>query len=226
MYDGSVAVTLSTSSPPIADVEVLGDGDYAVDFGTLEAVGDNESLVFDIDNIQQNDSVTIVFSSSDGLSHGAVRVIDGSSSSIVGDSEAITGSSSVWRVPATKRGCAAIVVNGYVFARIALYDDSTAVETCLGLALPISARGNGVSELPITINGNVGSLWAGWQSALPAGGVVRVTGFNLPRTLTSYSGATPTTINAEGGDYGIEFTIPQGSDSVAVFDETFWLYIR
>lgn len=91
---------------------------------------------------------------------------------------------------------------------------------------PCWAIGDGDTVLPMTINGESPNKWAGWQSALPAGGVVRMTGFNLPRQLTSYSGATPTTINAEGGDYGIEFTIPQDSDSVAIFDETFWLYIR
>lgn len=90
---------------------------------------------------------------------------------------------------------------------------------------PIYARGDADNLLP-SINGSSPNQWAGWQSALPAGGVVRMTGFNLPRTLTSYSGADQTTINAEGGDYGIEFTIPQNSDSVAIFDETFWLYIR
>lgn len=90
--------------------------------------------------------------------------------------------------------------------------------------MPLYARGDSDTNLPITIQGS--PAWAGWQSALPAGGVVRMTGFNLPRSLTSYTGATPTTINAQGGDYGIEFTIPQDSDSVAIFDETFWLYIR
>lgn len=93
-------------------------------------------------------------------------------------------------------------------------------------SLPLWARGDGDSNLLISINGQSPDQWAGWQSAPPAGGVVRMTGFNLPRTLTSWDVTTPTTINAEGGDYGIEFTIPQDSDSVAIFDETFWLYIR
>lgn len=91
---------------------------------------------------------------------------------------------------------------------------------------PCWAIGDGDTVLPMTINGESPNKWAGWQSALPTGGVVRITGFNMPRTLTSYSGATPTTINAEGGQYGIEFAIPQDCDSVAIFDETFWLYIR
>ena len=94
------------------------------------------------------------------------------------------------------------------------------------ISAPICAAGDSGQALPFTLNGVSPDKWAGWQSALPAGGVVRMTGFNLPRTITSYSGATPTTINAEGGEYGIEFTIPQDSDSVAIFDETFWLYIR
>lgn len=224
MYDGSVSVTFESSTPPSADIEEIGDGDYSLNVGELF---ESDFLQIGLANIQQNDNVDIVFSSIEGLSHGAVRTIDGSgASNIIGDSEAITGSGMWWKVPASKIGCVAVVVNGEFFARVALYDNSTPIETCLALALPISARGDGSTELPITINGSVGSLWAGWQSALPAGGVVRMTGFNMPRTLTSYSGAAPTTINAEGGEYGIEFTIPQDSDSVAIFDETFWLYIR
>lgn len=93
------------------------------------------------------------------------------------------------------------------------------------ISAPICAAGDGGQALPFTLNGTP-LYWAGWQSALPTGGVVRMTGFNLPRTITSYSGETPTTINAEGGVYGIEFAIPRDSDSVAIFDETFWLYIR
>lgn len=124
-------------------------------------------------------------------------------------------------------GVVGLYVKNLGFARIVLgTGDMSIISQILDIPLPLCARGDGDTDLQITVNGESPDKWAGWQSALPAGAVAKVKGFNLPRTLTSYSGATPTTINAEGGDYGIEFTIPQNSDSVAIFDETFWLYIR
>ncbi len=124
-------------------------------------------------------------------------------------------------------GILGIYANNGGFARIALgTDDRSIIAQLLDIPLPLCARGDGDTDLQITVNGESPNKWAGWQSALPAGAVAKIKGFNLPRQITSYSGATPTTINAEGGDYGIEFTIPQDSDSVAIFDETFWLYIR
>lgn len=123
--------------------------------------------------------------------------------------------------------CAVVVITaGASYCGLLWYIADGQVPEQSIISAPICAAGDGGQALPFTLNGTSPNKWAGWQSALPAGGVVRLTGFNMPRTLTSYSGETPTTIIAEGGDYGIEFTIPQDSDSVAIFDETFWLYIR
>lgn len=208
----------------MADIEEIGDGDFSLNVGAL---GSGAFLNIAISNQQQNDRVTIVYSSSEGLAYSAVRYIeDSSTTTIVGDINAIQGRLTTWKIPSSKKGCAAIVVNGYLMARIALYDNATPTEDCLALPLPISAIGDGDQNLPVAVHDAYPDEWAGWQSALPAGGVVRLTGFNMPRTLTSYSGATPTTVNAEGGDYGIEFTIPQNSDNLAIFDDEFWLYIR
>lgn len=199
----------------------LGNGDLSLALGS-----EDNGLVVDASNFAGD--LSIVFSSVNGTSTingSAVAVVSNSNYNILGNSSSIISMTpkkfNVW---SGIDGVCAVIADGLLVARIAI-SLSEDFSTLFALPLPICAVGDGVTALPMTINGDSPNKWAGWQSALPAGGVVRMTGFNLPRTLTSHSGATQSTINAEGGDYGIEFTIPQDSDKVDIFDETFWLYI-
>lgn len=207
----------------MADVEEIGNGDYKLNVGDLS---EDDSLEIAFSNMQNDDAVNIIFSSIEGVSRGAVRVIKNNSySNVVGDTAAIVGSGMSWKVPSSKKGCVAIVVNGVFFARCALYDNLTTVDDCCDLPLPITAVGDS-GVIRITIGNHMGSLWAGWQSNIPAGSVAKIIGFNLPRAITSSDGDDSTMISADGGNYGIEFAIPNDSVEVAIFDEIFWLYLR
>lgn len=210
-------MVLSTSKGG-SDLVELGNGDYEVDTSSYEST-DYVSINFD--NISPGSILTLAFTSIQGTSVGFVAQSNHSISA--GDSTLFYKSGRQYNVNTTFEGCCVVVVDNKFVARIAIHKTSS-VQDIMYLPVPLYARGSGDTNLPMTLQGS--PTWAGWRSALPAGDVVRMTGFNLPRQLTSYSGETPHTINAERGNYGIEFTIPQDSDSVAIFDETFWLYIR
>lgn len=224
LYDGSVSVTFESSTPPSANVEEIGDGDYSLNVGELF---ESDFLQISLANIQPNDNVAIVFSSIEGLSHGAVRSISGSgASNLVGDSEAITGSGMYWDVPVSKIGCVAVVVNGEFFARVALYNSITTVEDCLALPLPLFAYREGEAVQPISIEPiSPQEIVAGWEIYSPYQ-PTRIVGFNLPTSLKYTVGILETGFTAAGGDYGIEFTTPQEATKITIFDESFWLYLH
>lgn len=208
----------------MADIEEIGDGDYSLNVGAL---GSGEYLGISLSNLQQSDNVAVVFSSIEGLSHGAVRSISGSgASNLVGDSEAITGSGSSWQVPSSKIGCVAIVVNGTLFARIALYDNNAPTESCLALPLPLFAYREGEAVQPISIEPiSTQEIVAGWEIYSPYQ-PTRIVGFNLPTSLKYTDGILETDFTAAGGDYGIEFTTPNEATKITIFDESFWLYLH
>lgn len=203
----------------MADVEEIGDGDYKLDVGAL---GQGESLNITISNLQRGDAVDVIFSSIEGLSHGAVRVVENNSAtSIVGDSTAITGSGLSWSIPTSKKGCVAIVVNGELYARVALYDSTTTIGDCMALPLPICAYREGESIQPIAISNNV-AQWPIYSPNQPT----RIVGFNLPTDLRYHLDSSDTyPLTADGGDFGIEFTTPSGASEIIIFNESFWLYL-
>lgn len=118
-----------------------------------------------------------------------------------------------------------IIADDGLVARVWLTDYFDNVKD-LAIPVPCYAFGADDNILMLSIQGTSPDQWAGWSSVIAAGSTAKIVGFNLPRTVTSSDGEEVTDIRADGGDYGIEFAIPQDSESVAIYDKTFWLYIR
>lgn len=119
-------------------------------------------------------------------------------------------------------GVCAVIVDGKVYARIALHNSSFSVEDCFALPLPLFAYRAGESLQPITIVNDV----AGWSIYSPSA-PTRIVGYNLPTILQYSTSDTPEEFDftAEGGDYGIEFTTPNNAARVIVLNAGFWLFL-
>lgn len=122
-----------------------------------------------------------------------------------------------------KVGTCAIIIEGKLYARIALHTSSFSVDDCFALPLPLFAYREEEAAQPISVENNV----AGWEIYSPYQ-PTRIVGFNLPTSLkyTADGESAWHDYTADGGDYGIEFTTPEGATRIAIFDETFWLYLR
>lgn len=118
-------------------------------------------------------------------------------------------------------GVCAIIVEGKLYARIALHNSSFSVDDCFALPLPLFAYREGEQVQPI----GIADGRAGWN-IYPGLSRVRVAGYNLPTSLKYIvdDESNPQDLTADGGDYGIEFTQPGDATFIIVFDASFWLY--
>lgn len=205
---------MESSDPSAADLIDLGGGDYSL---SLDNFGLEGGLVL---RMPPSGNIQVVATSST-LNQSGVAVINNQVAEVAGSYiwETETGVLLVGgtRVP----GVCVIIVDGKVYARVALHTSSFTVEDCFAMKMPLYAYREGESVQPITIVGHV----AGWSIYSP-NAPTRVVGYNLPTSLRYNSSVTPGEfdLTAEGGDYGIEFTTPNDAARVIVFDAGFWLF--
>lgn len=116
-------------------------------------------------------------------------------------------------------GVCAIIVEGKLYARIALHVSSFSVADCFALPLPLYAYREGEQVQPLSIVNN----FAGWAIYSPSP-ATRIVGFNLPTALRYHEDSSDTEpLNANGGDFGIEFTTPETATSIVIFNGSYWL---
>lgn len=192
----------------------LGNGDFSLD---VTDFGADDGLIVPFPSTT---NIQVVFSTIP-LSHAGVAVNVGDSVTIVGNNIDAYRTNVARIGRGGVHGVCAIIVEGKLYARIALHDTSFSVDDCFALQLPLFAYVEGENITPIGIGGGK----AGWN-LFPSLSRVRIAGYNLPTNLEYLAGGeSPLSLTADGGDYGIEFTQPADAASVIVFDGGFWLYV-
>lgn len=196
----------------------LGGGDYSLDV-TDFGVGDGLAIyvpsqteiqvVFNAGNV--NDAGVAV-SAINEVTHERVVTTVGNCISIVDSSSLLVGEQGTC-------GVCAIIVEGKLYARIALHSSIFSVEDCFALPLPLSAYREGEQVQPISIVSN----FAGWSLYSPDE-ATRVVGFNLPTAIGYHEDSSDVKpLSADGGEFGIEFTTPPTATSIIIFNGYFWL---
>lgn len=202
----------------MAPLEVIGNGDYALNFGAFDGQGFLEIVIA---NTSPGDEVCFVWHGFGSNENAAVKVY-GDSNSYVGTVGVITDEAPIFKIDKQFFGVVAIIVNGSFMSRCALYGGEYSVDDCFALPLPLYAYREEEAVQPISIVNNV----AGWEIYSPYQ-PTRIVGFNLPTSLeyTASGESVGHEFTADGGNYGIEFTTPNGAAKIAIFNETFWLYL-
>ena len=199
----------------------MGGGDYSLDVANL---GIDESLIIGFDDTTE---MQVVFSTP-SLVGSAVAVSEISSSgptiTITGTSIEHQGARTVSLGAAGNGGVCAVIIEGKLYARIALYNSgqNLSVEDCFALPLPLFAYVEGQNIEPISIADNA----AGW-GLFGNQARVRIAGYNLPTNLKYRAGSESVLqdMTADGGDYGIEFTQPDLTTFIMILDGTYWLFL-
>lgn len=163
----------------------------------------------------------VVFSTTP-LNQSGVAVNYGGSVDVVGtgifadrDRNLVIGS-------AGSAGVCAIIVEGKLYARIALHNSSFSVDDCFALPLPLFAYREGEQVQPLSIANNV-ARWSIYSPYLPT----RIVGFNLPTAIGYHADSSDLIpMSADGGEFGIEFTTPENAASIDIFNENFWLFLN
>jgi hypothetical protein len=193
----------------------LGGGDWSLDVSGFGA-GDCLRVV-----LPATTNAQAVFSTTP-LNQSGVAVVNGSSVDTVGVgiSKNRDGYLEIGNAGAT--GVCAIIVDGKLYARIALHDSSFSVDDCFALPLPLVAYREGEQVQPLSIANNV-ARWSMYSPLLPT----RVVGFNLPTTIGYHADSSDLMpLSANGGEFGIEFTTPEHATSIDIFNGNFWLFLN
>lgn len=120
-------------------------------------------------------------------------------------------------------GLCVIVLDGKVYARIAMHKSDFSIDNCFALPLPLFAYVEGESIEPISIDGEEKAGWGLFNNLSR----VRIAGYNLPTNLKYRAGSESVLqdLTADGGDYGIEFTQPDLTTLIVVIEGIYWLFL-
>lgn len=162
--------------------------------------------------------VQVVFNT-EALNEAGVAVTNGGSVVTTGPGITADRDGNLMLGIAGTTGVCAIIIEGKLYARVALHNSSFSVADCFALPLPLFAYREGEQVQPLSIVNN----FAGWAIYSPYL-ATRIVGFNLPTALGYHEDSSDTEpLSANGGDFGIEFTTPETASSIVIFNGSFWL---